>query len=195
MTKFTRPLLLLSCLYAAVMTGCAQYPCCARPQFVNAASDGVGTFSVFNPTCERACERVTVAPTRIQVVGYGSQGSFTQYTQGQQKLAAMRAAEVDAYRKLAEQVQGFRLSSGTTVSAFAVQHDSIRTYVDSYIRGARVASVTSIGDGNFQAHVELELTPQFVGCVANYSNCGFAYQNSGCFASGCIYPSSAYYRY
>jgi hypothetical protein len=104
-------------------------------------------------------------PTKFLAVGYGSQGSYTHYSQGQQKLMAMRAAQVDAYRNLAEQVHGFRVWGNTAVSAFATQNDSVRTYVDSFIRGARIVNMTSIGDGNFEATVELSLPPNFAECV------------------------------
>jgi hypothetical protein len=108
---------------------------------------------------------------------------------------AMRAAEVDAYRKLAEQIQGFRISGSTTVSAFAVQNDSVRTYVDSFIRGARITSITAIADGNFQANAELDLPDQFVGCVVNSVYCTNRYPTTGCPTSECAYPSARYYSY
>jgi hypothetical protein len=110
-------------------------------------------------------------PTRFLAVGYGSQGNYTHYSAGQQKLMAMRAAQVDAYRSLAEQVHGFRVWGNTAVSAFATQNDSVRTYVDSFIRGARVVNMTSIGDGNFEATVELTLPPDFVDCVRLTPQC------------------------
>jgi hypothetical protein len=101
---------------------------------------------------------------------------------------AMRAAQVDAYRNLAEQVQGFRIIGSTTVSAFAVQNDTIRSYVDSYIKGARVVSTTSIADGNFQVEVELDMTNQFTDCLANFSSCSTPHQSTGCVAAGCTSP-------
>jgi hypothetical protein len=104
-------------------------------------------------------------PNKFLAVGYGSQNSYSQYTAGQQKLMAMRAAQVDAYRNLAEQVHGFRVWGNTAVSAFIVQNDSARTYVDSFIRGARVVNMTAIGDGNFEATVELTLPTDFAECV------------------------------
>jgi hypothetical protein len=101
---------------------------------------------------------------------------------------AMRAAQVDAYRNLAEQVQGFRITGSTTVSAFAVQNDTIRSYVDSYIRGARVVSTTSIADGNFQVEVELDMTNQFADCLVNFNGCSIPHQPTGCVAAGCTSP-------
>jgi len=59
-----------------------------------------------------------------------------------QRLAG-RAAQVDAYRNLAEQVYGFRVWGNTTVSAFVTQNDAVRTYVDAFIRGARVVGMSA----------------------------------------------------
>jgi hypothetical protein len=84
---------------------------------------------------------------------------------------AMRAAQVDAYRSLAEQVHGFRVWGNTAVSAFVTQNDSVRTYVDAFIRGARVVSMTAIGDGNFEATVELTLPEDFAACVRLTAGC------------------------
>jgi hypothetical protein len=110
-------------------------------------------------------------PTQLLAVGYGSQNSYSQYNSGQRKLMAMRAAQVDAYRNLAEQVQGFRVWGNTAVSAFVTQNDSVRTYVDAFIRGARVVNMTAIGDGNFEATVELTLPKDFVACVRLTAGC------------------------
>lgn len=128
------------------------------------------------PQVAPCCEAVTVdnipsvvaAPPRIQAVGYGAQGNYAQYTIGQAKIMAMRAAQVDAYRSLAEQVYGFRVSGATSVSAFATQSDTVRSYVDTFIRGARVVSNVSIGDGNFEATVELDLPILYLNCIAYY---------------------------
>lgn len=104
-----------------------------------------------------------VQPQRLTAVGYGSTvRDNALYNYGQQKLMAMRAAQLDAYRNLAEQVYGFRLWGTTSIAAFATQNDSIRTHVDAFIRGAKVVNVTSIADGNFEVTVELDLTQAFL---------------------------------
>jgi hypothetical protein len=167
----------------------------------------------WNPCCSNAATDLTVRPdvaancvtpghtcgahssTKFSALGYGSMGSYPQYTVGQQKLMAMRAAQVDAYRNLAEQVQGFRLTGGTTVSAFALQSDTIRTYVDAYIRGARIVGVTATGDGNYQANVELELSNRFFDCVLSLGNCAAPQASWGCATAGCTASSATYFSY
>ncbi len=58
---------------------------------------------------------------------------------GQARLMAERAAELDAMRKLLEQIKGLRLTSTTLVRDFVTESDEIRTHADGIVRGASVA--------------------------------------------------------
>ena len=99
--------------------------------------------------------------------GYGATPEAARpLTPGQRKLAAMRAAEVDAYRKLAEQVHGFNIDGRTTVADFVARNDAIRAWVEALVRGARIVSNEPIEDGNYKATVELVTPPDFPGCLA-----------------------------
>ena len=162
--------------------GCAT-PCCNKP-----ATVAVGQ------CCEAACSTAPVLPAaqRVQATGYGNIGSYGLYTPGQAKLMAIRAAKVDAYRNLAEQVHGVRVWGNTAVSAFVAQNDVIRTFVDSFIQGARVVNVTSVGDGNYEVTVELELTVAFFDCVVTPGRCGAYRAVSSCPGVGCTSPSVNY---
>ncbi len=64
------------------------------------------------------------------------QGTDPAIDTAQGKLKAARAAELDGMRKLAEQVYGLEVTSGTTVRDFVTQHDEIRTQVDAVLVGA-----------------------------------------------------------
>ena len=59
----------------------------------------------------------------------------------QRKLMAKRAAQADAYRNLAEAVNGIRVTSTTYVKNFIVANDEIRTKVEVFIKGAQVTKV------------------------------------------------------
>jgi len=54
------------------------------------------------------------------------------------KLLAKRAAEADAYRKLAETVKGLHITSETLVRDFVTESDVIRSELDAFIRGVRL---------------------------------------------------------
>lgn len=87
----------------------------------------------------------------LEVVGQGTDPAIDT---AQGKLKAGRAAYADAMRKLAEQVQGLELTSGTYVRDFVTQYDEIRTQVDSIIAGA-VADAPSFDGGVASVRVSL----------------------------------------
>jgi hypothetical protein len=64
----------------------------------------------------------------------------------QGKLKAARAAELDAKRKLAEQIYGLRINSDTLVRDFVTEYDEIDSQVTAVLTGA-VVDNTSWGDG------------------------------------------------
>jgi hypothetical protein len=192
----SRSILVGSTLLLSLLSGCAMNPCCGySTQDLSVRPDVAANCVSAVNGCGTPARASAASPTKFSAVGRGSMSSYPQYTVGQQKMMAMRAAQVDAYRNLAEQVQGFRLTGGTTVSAFALQSDTVRTYVDAFIRGARLAGVNAIGDGNYEATVELELSNRFFDCVLLLGNCGVPQMAMGCAAAGCIAPSASYFSY
>jgi hypothetical protein len=74
----------------------------------------------------------------------------------QNKLLAKRAAEADAYRKLAETVYGLQINSETYVRDFITESDVIRTDLDTYIRGVRLGEPK--WDADLVCTVEAEVT-------------------------------------
>lgn len=108
-------------------------------------------------------------PKPIKIIAFGqgtlSNAQYGQYNTAQLKLMAMRAAKLDAYRNLAEQVYGFRLTGSTTISTFASQRDYVRVQIDAYVRGARVVEVRQLPDGIYEAQVEAELPADIYKCL------------------------------
>ena len=76
--------------------------------------------------------------------------------EAQNKLLAKRAAEADAYRKLAEAVYGVKISSDTYVRDFVTESDEIRTAVEAFIKGIRLGPARYYEDG--VAEVDAEVT-------------------------------------
>lgn len=106
-------------------------------------------------------QETTLRPVTLTAIGYGAATSYNNYTAGQKRLMTMRASKLDAYRALAEQVYGVRITSNSTIAGLAAQHDSFRAHVDAYIRGAKLVSVTPMADDNYETVLELELNEQF----------------------------------
>lgn len=122
--------------------------------------------SVLKPSPKAASNPETAAvlaahPARLTAIGYGAAAPYDSYTPGQKRLLAMRASKLDAYRALVEQVYGVRVTGNSTVAGLVAQHDSFRVYVDAYLRGVKVVTVTPMADGNYETVLELELGDQF----------------------------------
>jgi len=81
--------------------------------------------------------------------------------QGQAKLMAFRAAELDARRKLAEQLDGLMITSNTSVKDFVAQNDEIETSMLTFQQGVRVLddSKKLMEDGTAEVTVEVDLRP------------------------------------
>ncbi len=79
----------------------------------------------------------------------------------QAKLMAFRAAELDARRKLAEEIDGLLLTSSTTVRDFIAQDDQIRTSMLTYQQGVRRIkdSEKIMEDGTVETTVEIDTEP------------------------------------
>ena len=74
----------------------------------------------------------------------------------QQRLMAIRAAKLDAYRSLAEQVYGLRLDATATVADMVVQNDTFRSKVEGVIYGATLVSITPSGDDTYESTLTLD---------------------------------------
>jgi hypothetical protein len=74
----------------------------------------------------------------------------------QQRLMAIRASKLDAYRGLTEQVYGQQLDARTTVADMVIQSDSFRARVEGVIYGARLESITPVGDDTYETTLTLD---------------------------------------
>ena len=105
-----------------------------------------------------------IAPVHVGATGYGAPPP-KYYPENQRRLMAMRASKIDAYRALAETVNGLHIWGGTTVGDMVVQKDRYRVFMDAYVRGARILSVTAHDDGNYETVVELMVDESFLAKV------------------------------
>lgn len=110
----------------------------------------------------------SMEPEVLRVTGFGTiNPNSRSLTPVQQKLIAMRASKLDAYRALAERVYGTQISGNTTVENLVVENDRFRTYVDTYILGAKVISQDEMGDGSYQTILEMVLDAGFRNCLTS----------------------------
>jgi hypothetical protein len=145
------PLLLLN---ACSTTNTCNTPACGSSAGASAPGPAAGKQIRLAPSG-------LMRPVKVTAIGYGATPPAENYSTGQRRLLAMRASKLDAYRALTEEVYGVRITSNSTVSSLISQNDSFRAYVDSYLRGAKVLTVTPLADGNYETVLELDLSDQF----------------------------------
>lgn len=74
----------------------------------------------------------------------------------QQRLLAIRASKLDAYRALTEQVYGQQIDANTTVAEMAVMSDTFRARVEGLVYGAVLVSITPVGDDTYETTLSLD---------------------------------------
>ncbi len=72
------------------------------------------------------------------------------------KVLSKRAAEADAYRKLAECIKGLQINADTYVKDFVAESDTIQSELDAFIRGVKLGEPKWYAD--FSCEVPAEVT-------------------------------------
>jgi hypothetical protein len=143
------PLLPFLLALAAVLSACQAVPIAqaASPQATPAAA-AVEIPVAQLPLIEK---RDTLTAT-----GYAVISVQNHRTPAQQRLLAIRAAKLDAYRSLTEQVYGLRMDATATVADMVVQNDTFRSRVEGVIYGATLVSITPSGDDTYETTLALD---------------------------------------
>lgn len=115
---------------------------------VNLAMAEPETKSITAPLVEK---RETITATGYAVVAVQNHKN-----QAQQRLMAIRASKLDAYRNLTEQVYGQQLDASSTVADMVVTNDTFRTKVEGVIYGARLVSITPVGEDTYETTLSLD---------------------------------------
>jgi len=74
----------------------------------------------------------------------------------QQRLMAIRASKLDAFRTLTEQVFGQQLDASSTVADMVMLNDTFRTKVEGVIYGAQLVSITPVGEDTYETTLSLD---------------------------------------
>lgn len=112
-----------------------------------------------------------IAPMTLRVVGYGAtEVASKSKSDAQRRLLAIRAARMDAYRAMAERVYGMSVQGSTTVRDMVVQNDRFRSYVETYMHGARVVSTDVMPDGTVETVLEMVIDHGFRNCLQIVDN-------------------------
>jgi len=93
----------------------------------------------------------------IQAKGYGAMPNEPSMPGSQKQLLAERAAKLDAYRNLMEEIKGIQVDSQTTVQDMITQDDTILTNIEAFIRGAKVVKSSLLKDKSYEVIIEIGL--------------------------------------
>jgi hypothetical protein len=77
---------------------------------------------------------------------------------GHQKIMAKRAAELDAYRRLAQRLMDIRIDSETTVRDACLESDDLIASLSQLVKGAEPLSIRYLDDGSCE--VKMSITKQ-----------------------------------
>ena len=108
-----------------------------------------------------------VSHIKVGATGYGAPPK-NYYPEGQRRLMTMRASKIDAFRALAEVVGGLHVWGGSAIGDMVVERDRYSVFIDTYVRGARVVSVSPMKDDTYKTTVEMEVDQRFMSQVMAY---------------------------
>jgi len=131
---------------APVVTVATPAPA-AAPRTMQSASEP-SPASMITPMLER---KETMVATGYAVISIQNHKNSAQ-----QRLLAIRASKLDAYRALTEQVYGQQLDATTTVADMTVLNDTFRTRVEGVIYGSTLVSITPVGDDTYETTLSLD---------------------------------------
>ena len=145
---------LIALLAAFLLTGCASLglkfgaDAPAQTTASEAPANTAAPASMITPMVEK---RDTLVAT-----GYAVISVQNHKLPAQQRLLAIRASKLDAYRALTEQVYGQQLDATTTVADMVVMNDTFRTRVEGVVYGAVLVSITPVGEDTYETTLSLD---------------------------------------
>jgi len=92
----------------------------------------------------------------LTATGYAVISVQSHRNPAQQRLMAIRASKLDAYRSLTEQVYGLHLDANASVADMMVQNDTFRSRVEGVIYGATLVSINPAGDDTYETTLTLD---------------------------------------
>jgi hypothetical protein len=150
-------------LTTMALAGCQSVPLNIMGQDKTAAP--AAPASMISPLVEK---RETLVATGYAVISVQNHKN-----PAQQRLLAIRASKLDAYRSLTEQVYGQQLDATTTVADMTVMSDTFRAKVEGVIYGATMVSITPVGEDTYETtmsldqHVVRDLRALYLGQMAS----------------------------
>jgi hypothetical protein len=115
--------------------------------------------SVEQPKADESANMITPMTEKRETLvatGYAVISIQNHRNASQQRLLAIRASKLDAYRALTEQVYGQQLDANTTIADMTVMSDTFRARVEGVVYGAVLVSITPVGDDTYETTLSLD---------------------------------------
>lgn len=97
-------------------------------------------------------------PPTIKATGFSAIAIQPSKNLNQRRLMAMRAAKIDAYRVLAEQIHGVQLDGQTTVAEAMLTSDVLSSAVRGTIMGAETVKIEPSGSDTYIVELSISQT-------------------------------------
>jgi hypothetical protein len=133
------------CLSLTLALGLSSLTACKT---INLSNTSLNDNTLVAPLVEK---RETITATGYAVVSVQNHRN-----PAQQRLMAIRASKLDAYRSLTEQVYGQQLDASATVADMVLTNDTFRTRVEGVIYGAKLVSITPVGEDTYETTLSLD---------------------------------------
>jgi hypothetical protein len=115
-------------------------------------------FVVFALVVAVGCQPIRNTENNVlTAVGYASVSEQRGANEEEKRIRAMRASKIDAYRELAEQIYGMRVSGRADLRDQKLGTELTSGAVDGVIRGAEVVRSYPVGD-SYVTELELDVT-------------------------------------
>jgi hypothetical protein len=152
MKRFTSAALVAT---AMLLSGCSLFKFNHVHQWKDDASVTASERKAVEPAATMISPMMDKRQT-LMATGYAVISIQNHRNPAQQRLLAIRASKLDAYRALTEQVYGQQLDANTTVADMTVMSDTFRARVEGVIYGAVLVSITPVGDDTYETTMSLD---------------------------------------
>ena len=139
---------------------------CGNTSFVNRplkSESGHDASAAINTTKSLLGERRSAETSEfyvpsISAIGFASVSIQPSKNINQRRLMAMRAAKLDAYRSLTEQIHGIRIQGETTSGEAVLTSDELASAMNGIIIGARTIRIEPTSDDTYQVELAVSET-------------------------------------